>query len=184
MKRETWALAALLAFALGAPAAAAVSVLGGANAETCSRAAIAGKSDPGSMMACSMALDYEALNPLDRAGTFINRGVMKLRRGAFEDAHGDFDHGIALAPRIGEGWINRGAMFVGEKRYRDGLEDLNRGLALGVKEPEKAYFNRGLADEGLDDETSAYLDYKQALTLKPDWELPRHELLRFTVTHR
>jgi len=184
MKRETWALTALLAFVFGAPASAAVSVFGGASAEACSHAAIAGKADVESIKLCDIALNYEALGPLDRAGTLINRGVMKLRRGAFEDAHADFDAGIGLAPKVGEGWINRGAMFVGEKRYRAGLDDLNRGLVLGVKEPEKAYYNRALADEGLDDETSAYLDYEQALTLKPNWDLPRHELLRFTVTRR
>jgi tetratricopeptide (TPR) repeat protein len=177
-------LAAALAVALAAPAGAAVSVFAGAEAEACSHAALAGKSDPDSIKLCDQSLEGEILSPTDRAGTYINRGVMKLRRGAFEEARADFDAGIGLAPQVGEGWINRGAVFVGEKRYRDGLGDLDRGLALGVKEPEKAYYNRGLAHEGLDDETAAYLDYQQALTLKPDWDLPRHELLRFTVTRR
>jgi len=53
-----------------------------------------------------------------------------------------------------------------------------------VREPEKAYYNRALAEEGLDDEKSAYVDYQQALVLNPDWDPPRQELLRFTVTHR
>jgi len=64
------------------------------------------------------------------------------------------------------------------------LADITKGLALGVKQPEKAYFDRALAYEGLDDEKSAYFDYQQAVTLKPDWPLPQRELLRFTVTHR
>jgi tetratricopeptide (TPR) repeat protein len=109
---------------------------------------------------------------------------MKLRRGLFEAAHVDFDAGIALIPKVGEGWINRGAMFVGEHKYRDGLGDLDKGIMLGVKEPEKAYFNRALAYEGLDDEKAAYLDYQQAATLKPDWPAPRNELRRFTVSAR
>ena len=41
-----------------------------------------------------------------------------------------------------------------------------------------------LAYEGLEDAKSAYLDYQQALTLKPDWQLPQQQLLRFTVTRR
>ena len=61
---------------------------------------------------------------------------------------------------------------------------MNAALRLGVREPEKAYFNRALAYEGLDDEKSAYLDFQQALTLKPGWALPEHELLRFTVSRR
>jgi tetratricopeptide (TPR) repeat protein len=124
------------------------------------------------------------LAPPDRGGTLINRGVIKLRRGQFEAAHVDFDAGIALIPEVGEGWINRGAMFVGEHKYRDGLGDLDKGLTLGVKEPEKAYFNRALAHEGLDDEKAAYLDFQQASTLKPDWDAPKQELKRFTVSTR
>jgi Tfp pilus assembly protein PilF len=76
------------------------------------------------------------------------------------------------------------AVFVGEKRFQAGLDDINNALRLGVKEPEKAYFNRALAYEGLDDEKSAYLDFQQALTLKPGWELPEHELMRFVVSRR
>ena len=61
------------------------------------------------------------------------------------------------------------------------LEDINRALDLGVEEPEKAYFNRALAHEGLDDMKAAYLDYQKALELKPEWEPPKRELARFTV---
>ncbi len=70
------------------------------------------------------------------------------------------------------------------KQYQSALEDLTRGLALGVKEPEKAYFNRALAYEGVDNEKAAYFDYEKALALKPGWILPQKELLRFTVTTR
>ncbi len=174
-------VAAVLA---GAPARAAVMVFGGGMAEDCSRAAIAGKSDPGSILTCSLALGADDLDRLDRAATLINRGVMKLRRGAFEDARADLDASIVLTPAIGEAWVNMGAVSVGEGRYQAALNDLTKALALGVKEPEKAYFNRALAYEGLDDEKSAYFDYQHALSLKPGWDLPKHELLRFTVTRR
>jgi len=42
--------------------------------------------------------------------------------------------------------------------------------------------NRGLADDYLDDETSAYHDYLKASQLDPDWVWPKTELARFTVT--
>ena len=173
--------AALLA---ASSAGAAVTVIGGGEAAACFQAAKAGRSDDTSIATCDMALEAEMLEPSDRGGTFINRGVMKLRRGLFEAAHADFDVGIAMIPKVGEGWIDRGAMFIGEHKYRDGREDIDKGLTLGVKEPEKAYFNRALANEGLDDEKAAYLDYQQAATLKPDWDAPRKELKRFTVTTR
>jgi tetratricopeptide (TPR) repeat protein len=174
----------ILATIATAPAHAAVTVFGGGMAQACSVAALAGKSDTRSEDLCTGALETEVLDVADRAGTLVNRGVMKLRRGEYEAAHGDFDASIQIEPRLGEAWVNRGAMFVGERRYTAGLADLNRGLKLGVKEAEKAYYNRALAYEGLDDETSAYLDYRQALTLRPGWDLPERELLRFTVTHR
>ena len=181
--RLTAAAAAACVLAAGG-ADGAVTVFGGGMAQACSQAALAGKSDAPSVMLCDKALESEMLEAHDRAGTFINRGVMKLRRQAYEAARMDFNVAIALAPTIGEGWINRGAMFVGEKRYKEGLADLDTGLALGPREPEKAYYNRALAYEGLDDEKAAYLDYRQALALKPGWDLPQRELLRFTVTTR
>ena len=81
-------------------------------------------------------------------------------------------------------WINRGAMFLSQRRYKEALVDIDKAISLGLKEPAKAYYNRAIAYEGLDDVTSAYQDYQQALVLKPGWDLPQHELLRFTVTRR
>ena len=177
-------LVATCALLLASPTLAAVTVLGGGQAQACFQAAKAGRSDDASIALCDMALETELMARSDRGGTYINRGVMKLRRGLLEPAHGDFDAGIALAPKIGEGWVNRGAMFIGEHRYKDGLQDIDRGLTLGIKEPEKAYYNRAIAYEALDDQTAAYLDYQQAATLKPDWAAPREELRRFNVTRR
>ncbi len=178
-----WGLMAVLALAAG-PASAAISVLGGGEAQDCYLAAKAGKSDNASLAACNFALDTEMLEPRDRGGTLINRGVMKLLRGEFDAARVDLDAGIALIPEVGEGWVNRGAMYLGKRRYKEALGDIDKALTLGVKEPAKAYYNRAIAYEGLDDETSAYLDYQQALVLQPGWELPQHELLRFSVTRR
>ena len=175
---------ALAVATITSSAGAAVTILGGGQAAACFEAAKAGRSDDSSIGICDTALDTEVLAPPDRGGTYINRGVMKLRRGLYEAAHADFDAGIAMIPKVGEGWVNRGAMFVGEHKYKDGLDDLDKGIALGVTEPEKAYFNRALAYEGLDDEKSAYLDYQQAATLKPKWAAPQKELRRFTVTTR
>lgn len=163
---------------------AAVTVFGSDSATQCSQAAIAGRSDYGAQAYCTRALEQDQMNDWDRAGTFVNRGVMKLRRADYKASQADFDAALSLVPTMAEAWVNRGAMWVGEKHYRPALNDLNRALELGVKEPEKAYYDRALAYEGLDDETAAYFDYRKALELKPDWELPQHELLRFHVSTR
>ncbi|HEY1447045.1 MAG TPA: tetratricopeptide repeat protein [Caulobacteraceae bacterium] len=166
------------------PAQAAVTVFGDEAASQCSQAAIAGRSDTSSESYCTTALNEDTLSSEDRAGTFVNRGIMKLRREQFESSRVDFNAALALVPTMGEAWANRGAMWVGEKRYQAGLDDLNKGLSLGVKEKEKVYFNRALAYEGLDDEKSAYFDYQHALELKPGWVLPQKELLRFHVSQK
>jgi len=165
-------------------AQAAVLVLGSSNAAVCSRAALDGGTAPGGLRACDQALKEDVLNPRDRAATFVNRGILRLRGRSFERAVEDFNSALRLNPRLGEALVNRGAARIGQQRYREALADLERGSELGSTEPEKAWFNRGLANEGLGDLKAAYHAYQRAAALKPDWEAPRKELARFTVRPR
>ncbi|WP_430420829.1 tetratricopeptide repeat protein [Phenylobacterium sp.] len=174
--------AALLAAASGAQAA--VTVLGSGMARQCSVAALTGLSDSKSEGMCDMALDTELLSLRDRAGTYVNRGVLKLRRKEFASAMFDFNRAIETKPDIGEAYVNRGAAHVGARRYAEGLADINKALEMGVEEPEKAYFNRALAYEGLDNLKAAYFDFRKALELAPTWEQPSRELARYTVERR
>lgn len=185
-KSLAFSAAATLAALLAAQAAAAqsVTVLGGGMARECSNAALDGESDRRFEAVCTLALETEILNNTDRAGTYVNRGVLKLRRSEFAPARGDFDKALELKPDLPEAYVNRGASLVGQKRYADGLADLDKAIALGVSEPEKAYFNRALAHEGLDDLKQAYFDYRKAAELSPEWDAPKRELARFTVQVR
>ncbi|WP_374470395.1 tetratricopeptide repeat protein [Phenylobacterium sp.] len=177
--------AALVAVGLAGEARGeAVTVIGGGMAEACSKAALDGEADLRFEKLCSQALETELLSPRDRAGTYVNRGVMKLRRMSWDTAIADFNQAIRIQPDLGEAYVNRGAAAIGGRRYADSLADLNRGLELGVDEPAKAYYNRALAHEGLDDPKSAYFDYQKAIELSPEWGLPREQLTRFTVTRR
>ena len=170
--------------ALASAASAAVTVIGGGLAEACANAAITGKSDYKFENLCTQALSTEMLKSRDRAGTYINRGVMKLRRANFDAAIVDFNQAVRIRPDMGEIYINRGAASIGQHRYAEGMSDLNKSLALGVDEPAKAYYNRALAYEGLDDAKSAYFDYQKALELSPDWNAPKEQLVRFKVTRK
>jgi len=173
----------LLALA-AAPAQAAVTVLGGGLAHACYVAAAGGRTSLGDEDLCSNALEAEMMSRRDHAATLVNRGILKLRRKAFADAFSDFDGAVAFDPKLAEAYVNRAAAQLGQRHYQEGLDDTNKALALGVGEPEKAYFNRAVAYEGLNDLKSAYFDYQKALELKPDWDLPQHELQRFTVERR
>ena len=175
--------AAILLAGAGA-ARASVTVIGGGLAEACSKAAMAGLSDYRYERTCTDSLENETLAPRDRAGTYVNRGIMKLRRMDWGGALADFDTAAKLKPTLGEIYVNRGAAYVGEHRYADGLKDLNKSLELGVEEPAKAYYNRALAYEGLDDMKSAYFDYQKAVEIDPTWDAPKQELTRFHVSRR
>ncbi len=178
------AAGAALALGLVGAAGAAVTVMGDTDAQGCSQAAFHDRGDLSAIQQCNSALTDPFLDRRDQAGTHINRGVIYMTRGDYTAARADFNEAISIDGAIGEAWVNRGAVAILEKRYQDGISDINKGLALGTEEPAKAYYNRAVAYEGIDDEKSAYLDYQQAVTLAPDWDLPKHELLRFTVTRK
>ena len=175
----------LLCSAAAVPAwGQAVTVLGDSKAAQCSRAALWGRDDDKTLAICDLAIEQEALDQMRRAATFVNRGIIHMRRREWQEAHSDFDEALKRKPELGEGYVNRGALLIGTKRFAEGLADTNRGIELGIEEPEKAYYNRAIAYEGLGDPKSAYYDYQQALAINPEWDLPRKELQRFTVTRR
>jgi tetratricopeptide (TPR) repeat protein len=184
MWKLLFSTAAVAAAVLAGPAHGAVTVIGGGMAKECSDAALKGETAKHFEDLCTLALDGEMLDSRDRAGTFVNRGILKLRRREYESATFDFNRAMATFPALGEIYVNRGAAAVGQHRYKEGLDDLNKALELGVDEPEKAYFNRALAYEGLEDMKAAYFDYQKAIELKPEWEMPKRELARFTVQRR
>jgi tetratricopeptide (TPR) repeat protein len=184
MKRWIVGAAAVAALMMAAEARASVTVIGGGLAEACSRAALSGKSDVRLEQSCTEALDKEMLNSRDRAGTLVNRGVLRMRRLNWAAAAKDFNEAARIKPDMGEAYVNRGAVAIGEHRYADSLPDLNKGLQLGVEEPAKVYYNRALAYEGLDDAKSAYFDYQKAVELSPDWQAPKDELVRFHVARK
>lgn len=163
-----------------APAQAGVTILGPSLAAQCSQVTRFGRADTAAVELCDAALK-DVMSTYFRAGTYVNRGILHLRRNEFDLARADFEAAMARAPEVGEVWVNRGALLIITKHYAEGLADTNRALELGVEEPEKAYYNRGIAYEGLNDAAAAYHDYQHALELKPDWEMPKRQLTRFTV---
>ncbi len=171
------AMAALLA----GTAMAAVVVVGGGAAEACSQAAEAGSARSDALRDCTNALQEEQLDTRARAATHVNRGVILMRRGDRAAALGDFDQAIALGEHLGEAYVNRGALLIVERRYDEGLADTNRALELALREPEKAWFNRAIAQEEMGDTRSAYLSYRRASELDPGWREPQAELARFSV---
>jgi tetratricopeptide (TPR) repeat protein len=180
------AAAALSALALGpGQALADVTVIGNGLAADCSRAAKAMSNNQGvraeAVQLCTLALENESLTPHETAATFVNRGVLYLGGRTFDAALRDFAEALKIEPMLAEAHVNRGAALIGKGQDAEGVAEIDKGLALNTTEPEKAYFNRAVAEERQGDLKSAYLDYRKALELKPDWDLPKTELARFRL---
>ena len=178
------AAAAFAALATG-PARADVSVIGNGLAAECSGAAKAMSRNESvraeAVQLCTLALDDEALSPHETAATLVNRGVLYLGGRDYDAALRDFDEALHIEPNLAEAHVNRGAALLGKRQDEAAVAEIDRGLALNTTEPEKAWFNRAVAKERLGDIRTAYVDYRKALELKPDWELPKAELARFRV---
>lgn len=179
----------LAAAGLSASAARAdVTIIGNGLAAACSAAARSvannGPARGEGLQQCTLALENEVLSSHETAATYVNRGVLRLADRAFGAAKTDFDAALRVEHNLPEALTNRGAALIGQGRDADGIAEIDKGLALGPMEPEKAYFNRAVAEERLGDLKSAYNDYRRALELKPDWSLPQTELARFRVTQQ
>lgn len=176
--------AGVLALTAAGSAQGAVAIVGGGAAEACSKAAFKGKADWRAEEVCTNALDNEPLTLRDQAGTHVNRGVLRLRAGSYDSAASDFDAAVRLQPELGEAYVNRGVLLMAEERYADALAQIDKGIEYGVEEPAKAYYNRALAYEGLDDARNAYENYRKAQELAPEWAAPAKMLTRFSVRTR
>ena len=183
MKALIGSLAVAASLALAGQAHAAISVMGGGFAEACADAAKSGATTAKAEAICTAALDGEAMIPRDRAGTFVNRGIIKLRSKEYAGAIQDFNIAIRYKSDLAEAYVNRGAARIGTRHYAESIADLTQALDLTVQEPEKAYYNRAVAYEWMDNEKAAYFDYEKAIQLAPDWQLPKEQLTRFTVSH-
>ncbi len=170
---------------LAAPSAAeaAISVIGGGSAEPCYQGADSGRRPEDVIVDCDMAL-AGALSSADRAATYINRGVLWMAMSKYDAAAADFQRGLTINDKAGEGYIDLGATQIAHKQFADAIGNINKGLALGTKQPQVAYFDRAMADEGLGNLQAAYDDYRQALAIAPDFTLASDELKRFKVVEK
>ena len=182
------ALVVVLPFAAATASAQdprAVTTIGSdANIRRCSEAVVAGDSTDRTIEECTRALNYRRIDRATQLQLLINRGVTHMRRGENEPALADFDEVIRLDRRQAEAHLNRGAVLVQMRQHGPAIAAITEALGLGVREPHKAYFNRGAAREALGDLRGAYEDYSTALEIQPDWGPASAELARFARNRR
>ena len=181
MRHASFALATLLVVApFTSPASGFVTVVAGSVARACFEYARDDANTSRAVDECTAAL-AEGLDRHNRAGTYVNRGIIFMNRGTFDRALADFDEALALEPTLAEGHINRGAVLLVQHDYAGAIAAIDRGLALNPEDPSRAYYNRGVAHEELGQVREAYGDYRRAAELAPNWDQPRTELARFRV---
>ena len=174
-------LVALLA-AIPVPAAASVMVIGNSSARLCYEAAestITPQMDD--LRRCDMALRDEALSSRDMVATYVNRGIVKLRRGNIDQAIADFDSAIDRDPDQPEAYLNKGAALMRLQSAGEARQLFSMALERNTTRPELAHYGRAIANETLGNVRDAYQDYRRASELSPQWQEPLTELARFRV---
>jgi tetratricopeptide (TPR) repeat protein len=169
---------------LAAPAHALVTVVGAGMAHDCFIAAKTGTDPRSAIRVCDEALAEEALDARSRAGTYVNRAVMKMALSHVDDAMADYNAGLKLYPDLGDGYVDRGAALITLRRYDEAMADINKGIDLGQSYEHIGYYNRAVAEFFLGQISESYHDFKKALEIAPDFALAREQLQNFVVTRK
>lgn len=181
MHRALWMA---VGFALVAPAAAnaAMSVIGNGYAKQCYDAAERRRDVRTSTAICTTALNEEDLSQIDRAATYVNRGILNMQAKNLTAAIADYDQAIRLRPETAEAYVNKGiALLHLGGRDAEAVAVLSEGLARNPRQPEVAYYSRGVANEMRGALKEAYEDYSRAAELAPKWDEPQVQLQRFQI---
>ena len=170
--------------AVAAPAASAqVTVIGGGIARDCYEAVKFGLGRPADAEElCTRAIELEALNLENKAATYTNRGVLRMRMGNYDAALADYAIAKRIRPETGATWLNEGAAFIFKKDFNSALVSLEKAIELNSEDLYAAYYNRAIAKENTGDVEGAYFDFVKSKELNPDFAKTDAQLARFTVT--
>ena len=172
------------AVTLSAPAfSQSMVVVGRSAAAACYQNAAMHRYDQSALSDCDAAFDYGMMNRETRARTHINRAVILMNMGQPVSAMHDLNSAVSLNFVPPEVQLNYSAVFVRLNRPQDAVDAATLAIEAGISHPERAYVNRAVAYEMMDDNASAYRDYLTALELDPSWSDVRRELDRFQVAN-
>lgn len=130
---------------------------------------------------CTRAIREETMTRPNRAATYVNRGVLRMRNGDYDSAIADYAEAVRLQPELGAAYLNQGAALIYKKEFGAAIGPLDKAIELNSSDLFAAYYNRGIAREHSGDVNGAYQDFLTALELKPDWDLAQYQLNRFSV---
>jgi tetratricopeptide (TPR) repeat protein len=174
---------ATLALPLSAAHAAVITV-GGPLSRLCYEAALQQDDRQSAIEGCTRSLEEEALLRNDRAGTYVNRGILRMNRGEDALADADFDAALALERDLPDAWLNKAFIRIRQGDGRAALPLLEEGIKRNPDRRALAIFARGVAYEEMGQFDLAYADLKRAHEIEPGWSLPSKYLAHYRVVPR
>ena len=170
----------LLAFA--GPAHAQLIVQGRGHAAKCYGYAVSGNTGTRSAIQTCDAAFSDYLSKKDEAATYVNRGVLHMRKGDQIRASEDYEAALSIDPDLTEAHVNYSASLIRQEKYNDALDAIEKALS----DPEskirpEALYNRAIIFHQKEDYPRAYRDLRAALVLRPNWKPAVERLENYEV---
>ena len=175
---------ATAALPLAGTAMATDITIGSSLASACYDASMASITPRFGLIECNRAIEEELLTAEDRASTFVNRGILRMKARDDRGADQDFDMALGIHDGNAEALLNKGFLRLRQGRYQAALPFLDRSIRAGTVRPALAHYARAIVHEELGDVRAAYADLVKARAADPAWSVPAQELARFKVGER
>jgi tetratricopeptide (TPR) repeat protein/predicted aspartyl protease len=113
----------------------------GALAERCYWKALQNQDLTSGLSDCNRALALIDMRNPDNAGVWANRGMVRLRQGAYDKAISDFDDTLKKQPKNVRALYGRGVAKIRQSKLKDGESDIDAAVKLSpkIKENLQAY---------------------------------------------
>jgi len=133
--------------------------------------------------ACQQALGWAQFVPDELGPVLSNNGVLHLIRGDYQAAIADFNAALRAGAEASSTLNDRGLAEAGLHNYQAAIDSYGQALAKATGNQERIHFNRAMAEEDAGNLKAAYLDYRKAAELAPNWGKAASALSRFKVSH-
>jgi tetratricopeptide (TPR) repeat protein len=113
----------------------------GALGERCYLKALQSRDLSGGLSDCNRALALANMRNPDNAILWANRGMVRLRQGAYDKAISDFDDTLRLQPKNVRALYGRGVAKIRQNKSKEGESDIEAAVRLSpkIKENMQAY---------------------------------------------
>ena len=102
----------------------------GALAERCYWKALQNQDLPSGLSDCNRALALLNMQNADNAGVWADRGMVRLRQGAYDKAISDFNDTLKKQPKNVRALYGRGVAKIRQNKLKDGESDIDAALQL------------------------------------------------------